>query len=317
MFRHRGAVDSPLLLGYGMFVYFIGQGVDFSRRNRTILTILIQLIILMIFVLSNAYEGVITSFMIQPMQENRLKTVDDLVASDYEILADEVFNFIIKDDQRLNSLKSRLTIRKKLDSNIFLKEISTKRYVFIKKCDIAEYEITMLAATGHECCYLLPDKITTSYVKLESSYLNAFLERMQYYMDFCFQAGLQHIWKIVANQDFYKRLKVIHSDEIEYLKLKDLGQVFLVLGIGCGLSSFAFLIEIAFHDCLRNLKLRYLGHKLKNRVHQMAYKSIPKDPRYRRGALYYIIHRHQKLKRLKPKRLKVRQIFGQPRNLDD
>ncbi|KAL7014262.1 hypothetical protein ACKWTF_015834 [Chironomus riparius] len=64
LFRGHGAADSPWLLGYGMFVYFIGQGVDFSRRNRPVLTILIQLIILMIFVLSNAYEGVITSFMI-------------------------------------------------------------------------------------------------------------------------------------------------------------------------------------------------------------------------------------------------------------
>lgn len=110
MFRRRGAVDSPWLLGYEMFVYFIGQGVDFSRRNRLVLTILVQLMILVIFVLSNAYEGVITSFMIQPMHENRLKTVDDLLASDHEILTDEAFQYAVKDYEKFQTINKRLMV---------------------------------------------------------------------------------------------------------------------------------------------------------------------------------------------------------------
>ena len=121
MFRGRGAVDSPWLLAYGMIVMFIGQGVDFSRRNRLVLTILLQLIIVMIWVLSNAYEGVITSFMIQPIHENRLETFDQLVASDYEIITDEYFANSIAGVEAFKVFKSRL--------NTSVSEIGARLYL--------------------------------------------------------------------------------------------------------------------------------------------------------------------------------------------
>ncbi|KAL7014256.1 hypothetical protein ACKWTF_015828 [Chironomus riparius] len=223
MFRFRGAVDSPWLFGYGMFVYFIGQGVDFSRRNRPVLTILIQLIILMIFILSNAYEGGIISFMIQPMQKNRLKTVDDLIASDYEILTDEVFEFKVKEDDRFNALKSRMEIVKKLDLDVYLKEFMRQHYVFVKNCDLAEVELQYLLPNGQRSrnyYYFLPEKILWHYVQLEASYMNPYLERFHYYMDLCFQAGLPHAWRIVVAQDFYKKFSIVYSNKVEYLHLK-------------------------------------------------------------------------------------------------
>ena len=133
-------------------------------------------------------------------------------------------------------------------------------------------------------------------------------------MDYCFQAGLFHFWKKYLNLDFYKKPKHADMDEVEFLKFEDLHQVFSILVVGYILSALVLLNEIFFRDCFESLQLRYLGHKLKNRVNQMAYKRQPRDPKYQRGALYYIIHRHQKIKRLRPKRLKVRQIFVQPIN---
>jgi hypothetical protein len=315
MFRHHGAVDSPLLLGYGIFVYFIGQGVDFSRRNRPVLTILIQLIILMIFVLSNAYEGVITSFMIQPMQENRLKTIDDLIASEYEINTDEAFSFLMKHDEKLKALESKIRLSN-FNVGTFNKEVKKQRYVFIIECYLAEYNTLKLMSRGQERYYILPEQITSNYIELQASYLNAFVERMQYYMDLCFQAGLHHIWKVFATLD-HQKFKIVELNELEYLKLQDLYQVFLIFVVGLVFSTLMLLAEVFLHECLKDLQLKFLAKRLKNRVHQMSYRRKPNDVKYQRGALYYIIHRHQKTKRLKPKRLKVRQIFVQSRNQDD
>jgi len=135
-------------------------------------------------------------------------------------------------------------------------------------------------------------------------------------MDLCFQAGLHHFWKVFISLDFYKKPQYA-VDEVEYLKLEDLYQVFSILVIGHVLATLVLSLEIFLHDCLRSLNLRYLAGRLRNRINQMAYKRKPRDPKYQRGALYYIIHRHQKIKRLRPKRLKVRQIFVQPVNRDD
>jgi len=321
MFRGRGAVDSPWLLGYGMFVYFIGQGVDFSRRNRMVLTILLQLIILMIFVLSNAYEGVITSFMIQPMRENRMESIDDLLASDYEILTDEAFAFHIREYQELQKLMPRMNTSGVNVSSRHEELIVQQHYVFIRICEIAEYDMNVPLSNGRKLSdyyYLLPERLLTQFLYLEASYMNQFLERIQYYMDLCFQAGLHHFWNIMAKElNHINMPENTTSDEIEYLKLEDLYQVFSILVIGYVLSSLLLIVEIFLHDCLKNLNLRYLAGRLRNRINQMAYKGKPRDPKYQRGALYYIIHRHQKMKRLRPKRLKVRQIFVQPVNRDE
>jgi hypothetical protein len=323
MFRSRGAVDSPWLLGYGMFVYFIGQGVDFSRRNRMVLTILLQLIVLMIFVLSNAYEGVITSFMIQPLHEIRMKTVQDLLTSDYEILTDEAFIYTVRDYNEFQAIGHRLTTQKGMSANDLNDLIINKRKVIIKECLSAEYELHMQQVNDRnndrlfsDYYYMLPESIASKYLFLEASFANPFIERLQYYMDLCFQAGLQHFWKVFINLDFYKEPKYV-VEEVEYLKLEDLYQVFSILAVGYALATLVLLVEIFLHDCLKSLNLRYLAHKLRNRVNKMAYKKKPRDPKYQAGALYYIIHRHQKIKRLRPNRLKVRQIFVQPVNREE
>ena len=302
VFRGRGAVDSPWLLGYGMFVYFIGQGVDFSRRNRMILKMLILLIIMMIFVLSNAYEGAITSFMIQPMQEIRMKTVNDLIASDYEILTDEVFAFHVQDYDNLDSLKSRMNTSGASKDIRFEEQVKKQHFVLIVTCESAEHELTRVIGTNHpisDYYYLIPERLTSRFVQLEASYMNPFLETFQYYMDLSFQAGLPHMWKIYSQQDILKKVKyAAHDDQKTYLKLEDIYQVLIFVSIGLVLATLALICEISFHDCLR-----YWNWKSATaccRVNKMKGKNL----------------KCQKVKRLKPKKLKVRRIFVKPRNCE-
>ncbi|CAG9811083.1 unnamed protein product [Chironomus riparius] len=319
MFRGRGAVDSPWLLGYGMFVMFIGQGVEFSRKNRLVLTILLQLIIIMIWILSNAYEGVITSFMIQPIHEQRLETFDDLVASNYKIITSAGLAASIDNSEAYRQLKPRLNTSGPRLGSHFAVGLRQARYVFILNCDEAEMLVPVVIpgtkVKVSELYYMLPQKIYPHIVKLPASFSNPFLERLQYYMDLSFQAGLPYIWTIYsAITKFYKKNEV-YFDEFVYLTLDDLTQVFSFLTIGFVLSAVILVFEIFFHDILKQLKLANQARKLRNRVHQMAYKKRkqPKDPKYQHGALYYIIHRHKRVKRLRARKLKVRSIYVQPR----
>jgi len=250
MFRGRGAVDSPWLLGYGMFVYFIGQGVDISRRNRMVLAILLQLIVLMIFVLSNAYEGVITSFMIQPLYENRLKTVDDFIKSDYVFIASPEFARKVQDDVRFTAIKSRMNFS--FDSIRFT-EAKESQYAIVRLCDILEVNYHWVYENGErisDSYYMLPEKLITFYIELDASFANPYIQRFQYYMDLCFQAGLPQIWKVYADK---YNLDIQPTIEREILELKDLGIIFYIFIAGCGLSSVVLVIEIVYSGFSGNL----------------------------------------------------------------
>ncbi|CAG9806900.1 unnamed protein product [Chironomus riparius] len=317
MFRNYGAVDSAWLFLYGSFVYFIGQGINFSRKNHIVLVIFIQLNILMMWILSNAYEGVITSFMIDPISENRLQTVKDLLDSDYEIITDEAFAFTVRHYEEFQAIKSRVNTSGLKMTGRQNEIILQQKYVLIKSCEIIEDELSFTLPNQRyyvDYYYILPEKIITQFVELEASYMNPFLERLQYYMDLSFQAGLMKMWITFSYRDFFHKPEN-ESHDVTYIHLNDLYQVFSILLIGYGLAAIVFLIEVFFYDCLKDLNLCFQACRLRNRVHQMAYKKRrPKDPKYQRGALYYIIHRHRKVKRLQRGRLKVRKIIVQPRN---
>lgn len=88
LYNGRGAIDSYWLVGVGVIITLIGHGIDISRNNRLILKIVFHLTILMMFILSNIYESFITSFMIQSLNEHRLEQFEQILASDYDIVAE-------------------------------------------------------------------------------------------------------------------------------------------------------------------------------------------------------------------------------------
>ncbi|CAH1708941.1 unnamed protein product [Chironomus riparius] len=314
MFRGRGAVDSPLVLGYGMFVMFLGQGVEYSRRNRLVLVILLQLIISMIFVLSNAYQGVITSFMIDPIRDETLKTFDEVLATKYKFLMNQLFAALINDTEEFKIDSSRKIVRFNNATDTFSSRILERKYVIITKCDHAEFYISNKLLDGImllDYYYLLPTRLLSSFVRLEASHFNPFLQMFQNTMDLCFEAGLPYIWKVFEFQNVVSYYKSTFNDEPVYLELKDLTQVFSILVIGYVFSTLTLLAENLFHRHLKRIKLAYFARNLKVKAYHISHcrRKLPKDVKYQMGALYYIIHRHQKLKRLKPKRMKIREIF--------
>jgi hypothetical protein len=273
MFRGRGAVDSHWKVAAGMFMIFIGQGLNFSRRNRTVLLILLHLISISIFILSNIYEGIVTSSIIDPGKKY-LKTVNDLWKSHFDIVAGEAFHYHFQNSSDSSRISlSNLSVRINHDTNLI-----QQRYVLIKLCKIAENLLNTQRANKRfwsEYYYILPEKIPNQYIRLEASFLNPFIERFQYYMDLSFEAGLPQMWKTFESHMILKPKKFEQSHD--YLELKDLGPVFLILFVGCALSGFVLLIEICYIDFVRQLDWSGFRRRIRTCINSLFSKKKRKQ----------------------------------------
>lgn len=293
-YRGHGAVDSHLQLAAGIFMIFIGQDANFSRRNRFVLAVLLNIICVSMFVLSNLYESTITSFMIEPVTQDKLKSVKDLLASDYKLMTSSAFEFKVKNNEKFQLVKSKTNssgylMRSRDEANLIQMD-----YAFVKICETAENILTKRLSNGKlltDYYYLLPEKLTWQYVELEASYLNPFLERFQYYMDLCFQAGLPQSWKIYTFQNYAYKTKTKSEVLKNYLELEDLAAIFAIYLIFCAVSIATFLCEIFYHDCLmyvevRSIVCRFFGNlrenilrkrrKMKLQVRKVIVKPIKK-----------------------------------------
>jgi hypothetical protein len=284
MYRSRGAVNSHWQLAAGIFMMFIGQGADFSRHNRFVLAVLLNIICLSVFLLSNLYEGAITSYMIEPAHETRLKTVDDLVASNYEIKSTKAFTNLHKNLTFLKLIASRLNSNNEPIQHV---DIIERRHVFIRFCDFAESLINKRFMNGRalsDYYYILPEQLTWTFVRLEASYLNPFVARFQYYMDLSFQAGLPHMWKVFEHQDHSEVKFNGIEDGDELLKLKDLLIIFRISVVGFGFAFVVLLIEVFCHDCLSNLNINEIIRnkilKLFKKPNQTIVRTVFVQPRH-------------------------------------
>jgi hypothetical protein len=285
MYRGRGAVDSHWTLLAEIYKMFFGQGFTMSRNNHFMLLTLMQLICLLIFVISNLYESKITSCMIEPYHENRLETVEDLKASSYEIATDEVFAFMLQDNDGYKALKSKVKVTDIHLEERFYEELDRQHFVLIAMCDSLEVVIKANLKDGNlvaDHYYMLPELILWDFVRLETGYLNPFLERFQYYMDVSFHAGLPHMWKVFENMDQSRYSVADASGTLDSLRIEDLHEVFKVLGIGLAASVFIFLLEIFYRDCLANIDGRGVLEQLRQGIRKMCCKLRKPKPKVRR-----------------------------------
>ncbi|KAL7014263.1 hypothetical protein ACKWTF_015835 [Chironomus riparius] len=258
MFRGHGAVDSHWQLASGIFMMFFGQGANFSRQNHFALAFLLNIICLSMFLLNNLYESEVTSLLIEPGDYNRLKTIEDLIASKYEIINDAVFADYAISAKDFERLLPRLNIRSVDLPKNFNEEVISQRYVYMFRCDSVDLLLRSRLPNGRsftDYYYKLQELLFWNYVELDASYLNPLIDSFQYYMDLSFQAGLPHMWKVFERKTI-SQLKIKAKDKKIFLELIDFRAVFVIFFILCGLSVIVLLAEIFYYDCFRNVKLR-------------------------------------------------------------
>ncbi|CAG9806800.1 unnamed protein product [Chironomus riparius] len=283
MFQSRGAVDSHWKVAFGIFTIFIRQGADFSLRNRTVLVLLLNIICLTTFLLSNLYEGALPSLMIKPSYSHRLQTVDDLLNSNYEINANPLFKYTLRNSSLVQAMAPRLNTLSLVIGEDDGKLVIDQHYVFIRTCDVAEITLKHKLPNGRavsDYYYLLSEELSWQFIQLEASYFNPFLERLQYFMNLSFQAGLPQMWKVMASQDYSQYEGKQKIDERSFLELQDLVSIFGLLIIGSGLSAIVLFAEIFYHDCLHNLNTNR-RNVWKSIKHMSKYKRQIENPKVR------------------------------------
>ena len=87
--------------------------------------------------------------------------------------------------------------------------------------------------------------------------MNPLLERVQQFMDWSFEGGLQQAWEVFMN----KAVKLLPKNDRQFLELKDFSQVFALLGIGLFISALICLMEFLYHKYSEDLYMRWVFFK--------------------------------------------------------
>lgn len=255
LFKGRGAIDNVWTFFAGIFAFFLGQSISF-RRNHFILTTMLQIIIFAMIILSCLYQGELSANMIEPPTHRKLSTFDELYESDYKLLMSEYGNFMMSKFDNYEKIQPRINTSGKNLYDANFKILANEKYALVMQCYLAEFSFEH--SNAKKFYYLLDHQILKHFVRLEASYINPYLDRLQELMDWSFEAGLQQAWKVTFNLNIYKP----QSTEVEtFLKLGDFGQVFCILGIGLLAATLVYIIEILHHNFGENLYMRWIFFK--------------------------------------------------------
>lgn len=255
------------------WTFYLGQSVEFSTKRKA-LVVLLQILVFMIFVFGNAYQGLITSFMISQPEPSRMKTFDEVLGSDYKVLVGKAFHERMKSNNLYNSAfdQGRIVIDNGLTFFDFANPSAD--YAVALPCDLAHYLVTTGLAPNF---YVMIEKICPYYVQLQTVYLSKFLKQWQLIMDWSFEAGLPTAWeRFIADQSTTK--SVVEEERDDILKLGDISVGFYALLIGCLLGCISLICEIFWNGFVEP----YSQRRKFLRENQGARKGTRKKLRVRR-----------------------------------
>lgn len=245
---------------------FLGQSPNLKLEKRVILMILLNIILLSSVMYGIIYQSIITAFMMEPPADHQLKSIQDLKESSYKIHASRVFQVF------LNESHEYPEIRKKIAYNISYDEAVKQRLVLIFFCENSEFKYhreifgEIFDKEIVNSYYMLPEMFLSYFRFHDAGIINPHLDRLQYYMDWSFAAGLTDHWEMLHSLKASTRHKIEERSSEEdavMLTMNDLHQNFIILYIGFSLSFLAFLCEYFYYKCRTKLRA-FLGINIGN-----------------------------------------------------
>ena len=242
---------------FGVIANFIGQSIPF-RSNRIIQVIIWQICIFMTFILGNAYQSLVISLMSESRNGTRLRSFDDLFASNFSSIVDPIFyNFMNSSGDHPWFTKNMMPASSVFDEMNF-EMLSLNNTALIMRCDGAnaffyEKRFQKLNTNVNEFFYLLPDKMHPFYEKFQVSKNCPFEKFLKHKTLQVFESGIRQYWKSILQ---YKNTNVDENyiiNEKYLLNMEDLYGVFYILIFGLILASITLTIEIFVHDCISNI----------------------------------------------------------------
>lgn len=261
--------SSSLRFLYVSLIMIVGQ-LPNVRSTRRVLRILFQMIVISSFFFKNVYEGIVTSTMITKLDYKRFQTFEQLLESEIQfkfsltrtisLRLAEVYNL------KYDYVRSRFKIEDKLQSSYV--EMAKENCVFLTTCTNAEYLMTFNESV-QSYYYILPHELLSHYRFLDVGVNSNFVEKWQDVMNHAFQTGLQNAWNMfhkLGMSNAAIHLDITESDTT--LTIVEILHIFIQLLFLHAVATVVLLLEIFYHDFVKNLswKLLLRRNKRKNIV---------------------------------------------------
>lgn len=252
LFKKFDAVDSHWDFIFATFAFFLGQSKKIKTK-KIILIILMQILIFALFIFGNGYQSLVTSFMLNPLQQKKLKSVRELLESDQKIFYDEDFHATMEDNPKYQTLINDKRVNLgSLEAKDDEAQIWPCYFIDFRMRNSPNKDVTW------DKQYKISDIVYSYQLVLRIGLFNPFQEKFQQLMQLSFEAGLMSAWKVMNHEYFldppeqsyvHERFKFLLASK-EILDFSSMIPIFAILLIGSLISLIALLIEIFYHDFL-------------------------------------------------------------------
>lgn len=201
---------------------------------------LVQICIFVTFILGNAYQSLLISYLTLSREGNRLKTFDQLLSSNLPFKADAKFRDSIILEKSLVNRLERLGNVEHLES--------VEPVTIIHSCEQLHYVLFVNDSIRlADKYYMLPDAVLKYSEKLYVSHASPLHDILQLGFDRTFETGIRQYWQKQLNLREYavqERESALITKEEYLLTMTDICGVFRILCIGHVIASLAWLLEI-------------------------------------------------------------------------
>lgn len=251
---------------YFVIVTFLGQAIPL-KTDKKVLVMLLQFCIFMTFVMGNAYQSMIISYMTTSRDGIRLKTFNDLFSSGMRIKAESIFTTLMNESED-RAIIDRL---EEIEVGAYCEDVG-QNVAFISLCDSLNffYNYNNSFAT-HPCdyaehYYLIHDEEKFNFIeKFYLAFFSPFKDYIQLWFDRTLETGIRKYWQNrLTPQAIVKQKRETSRmlNEAFLLRMPDVEGVYYILCAGLGIAFVVWVFEMNWKRikilCLR-LKPRRVG----------------------------------------------------------
>jgi hypothetical protein len=228
-----------------------GQGITI-RPDRWSQVLIIQVLVFSAIVLDNLYQSKLTEVLTITKNETRISTIEELMNSDYNFYTKFDLFPTIKETFASYSKTGKFSWEMLNNSNSLSIDYKAKylnRSVEILNCYQAQeffkdQNFKFEHGRPSDYFYILPEKLLLRYEYLYSPNYSPFTKSFQNFFLKVTESGIKHHWELQMQFLLEKNFIADYYENDQMLKMKDLGYLFFIFGIGIVMSIFAFILEI-------------------------------------------------------------------------
>lgn len=256
---NKHSTPNPTSAGLFFFAtlqFFLGQSAKLHER-RLVQKLISQLMMLMTFVLGNAYQSVLISLMAESRNGDQITTIEEIIDSNFTFQVDKTFLKMFRDSGQYQELANKITSVVPL-GKFYFDKLSEAKVGLIYSCSTIDAffrdtkDLFLTERNAIDYFYKLPMKFYSFYKMLPTAAYSPFVEKFQGYSYKIFESGVRQHWeKMISFEDMtsVRQREANASDDL--LNLEDMSGVFYILGIGLAVAFIVFMAELMWHRCMK------------------------------------------------------------------